>query len=323
MRVFVTGGAGFVGSAVIRVLRSRGDEVVAAVRDPDRAPTARDLGCRLVRTDLSSTAELTGFMAGADAVIHAAGVYRIGIRHDERPAMEDANVGATARTLDAAIAARIARIVYVSTVGVFGDTHGAVVDETYRRDRRDGFLSWYDDTKYRAHLVAEARIEAGAPIVIVMPGQVYGIGDHSALGAQFEGAFKGTLRTLALTDVGACFVHVDDLADGMAAALDRGRSGESYVLAGEPARSIEVLAIAARLGQRTLPRLTVPTAVLRVMAPLSGLLGGRFGIPADLGEVIRAGDGVTYWASHAKAGRELGFDPRGLEAGLQDTVLAG
>ncbi len=323
MRVFVTGGAGFVGSAVVRALRARGDDVIAAVRDPDRARALGELGCRLVRTDLSSTAELTGFMAGCDSIIHAAGMYRIGIRRDERPAMEDANVGATARTLDAAILAAVPRIVDVSTVGVFGDTHGAVVDETYRRDRRDGFLSWYDDTKYRAHLVAEARIEAGAPIVIVMPGQVYGPGDHSALGVQFGAAFKGTLRTLALTDVGACFVHVDDLAGGIIAALDRGRSGESYVLAGEPARSIEVLEIAARLGERPLPRLTVPTAFLRIMAPLSGLLGGRFGIPADLGEVIKAGDGVTYWASHAKAGRDLGFDPRGLEAGLQDTLLAG
>ena len=76
-------------------------------------------------------------------------------------------MGSTARTLDAAIAAGVPRIVHVSTVNAFGDTHGKVVDETYRRDRRAGFLSWYDDTKYRAHLVAEARIEAGAPIVIV------------------------------------------------------------------------------------------------------------------------------------------------------------
>lgn len=323
MRVFVTGGTGFVGSAIVRQLRARGDEVVAAVREPDRARAARDLGCRLVRTDLSSTTELTGLMTGSDALIHAAGSYRIGIRRDERPAMEDANVGATARTLDAAIAARIPRIVHVSTVNVFGDTHGVVVDETYRRDRRDGFLSWYDDTKYRAHLVAEARIEAGAPIVVVLPGGVYGPGDHTAVGAQVAGAFHGSLPYLALTDVGLCFVHVDDLAGGILAALERGRAGEAYILAGDPFRLIEVLTVAARLGERRLPRLMVPSAVLRAMAPMSGLLGGRFGVPADLGEVIAAGAGVTYWASRAKAARELGFEPRELEAGLRATFLAG
>ncbi len=300
-------------------MRSRGDAVVAAVRDPDRARALSGLGCRLVRSDLSSTAELTGLMAGSDAVIHSAGSYRIGIRPSERQAMEDANVGATAHVLDAAIAIGIPRIAYVSTVNVFGDTRGQVVDETYRRDTRNGFLSWYDDTKYRAHLVAEARIDAGAPIVIAMPGQVYGPGDHSELGGQLADAYRGHLRYLALTTVGVCFVHVDDLASGIAAVADSGRPGESYVLAGEPARSIEALTIVARLGGRRLPRLVVPTRLLRLAAPMSGLLGGRLGIPANIGEVITAGDGVTYWASHDKARRELGFEPRDLEAGLRAT----
>ena len=322
MRVFVTGGAGFVGSAVVRRLRARDDEVIAVVRDPDRARVLRDLGCRLVRSDLSSTAELTGLLQGADGLVHAAGSYRIGIRASERPAMEDANVGSTARTLDAAIAAGVPRIVHVSTVNAFGDTHGKVVDETYRRDRRAGFLSWYDDTKYRAHLVAEARIEAGAPIVIVMPGQVYGPHDHSEVGALIAGAFDGSLRYLALTDVGLCLVHVDDLADGIVAALDRGRPGEAYVLDGAPCRLIDALTIAARLGGRSLPRLRVPTGMLLATAPVAGLLGGRFGLPADVGEVVSAGAGVTYWASSAKAAAELGFVARGLEDGLRDTLLA-
>ena len=97
---------------------------IAAVRDPDRARPLRDLGCRLVRSDLSSTAELTGLLAGSDTVIHAAGTYRVGIAARERPAMEDSNVGATARVMAAAEAAGVARIVYVSTVNVFGDTQG-------------------------------------------------------------------------------------------------------------------------------------------------------------------------------------------------------
>ena len=321
MQVFVTGGAGFVGSAIVRRLRSRGDAVVAAVRDPDRARALTDLGCRLVRSDLSSTVELAGLMGGSDALIHSAGSYRIGIRRSERPAMAAANVGATARVLDAAIGAGVPRIVYVSTLNVFGDTHGRIVDETYRRDTREGFLSWYDETKYRAHLIAEARIEAGAPIVIVMPGQVYGPGDHSAVGAQLEAAFCGRLRYVTLTKVGLSFVHVDDLASGIVAAGDKGRPGESYALGGPSVRLIEPLTIAAQLGGRSLPRLAIPTGLLRIMAPLSGLIGGRLGIPANLGEVISGGDGVTYWASHDKASRELDFTPRDVETGLRVTFI--
>ncbi len=319
MRIFVTGGAGFVGGAVVRRLRARGDEVVAAVRDPDRARGIAKLGCRLVASDLSSSAELVGLMTGADAVIHGAGSYRVGIAASERAAMEDSNVGATGRVLDAAVTAGATRIVYVSTVNVFGDTHGAIVDETYRRDPTEGFLSWYDETKYRAHLAAEDRIAKGAPIVIGMPGQVYGPGDHSAVGGQLDGAFRGRLAYIALAQVGLAFIHVDDLADGLVALVDRGRAGEAYVLDGDPVRLIDALELAARLGGHGLSPLRMPTGVLRLMAPLSGLLHGRFGIPANLAEVISAGDGVTYWASHDRASSELGFAPRALEDGLRAT----
>jgi nucleoside-diphosphate-sugar epimerase len=237
--------------------------------------------------------------------------------------MDDSNVGATTRVLAAAEAAAIARIVYVSTVNVFGDTHGEVVDETYRRDLGNGFLSWYDETKYRAHVVAEERIAGGAPVVIAMPGQVYGPGDHSGVGEQLEGAFRGRLFALSLTDLGVCLVHVDDLADGLLATLDRGRIGQSYVLDGEPVRLIDALRIAARLGDRRLPGLSMPTRLLRLMVPFSGVLGGRLGVPANLAEVLSAADGVTYWASHAKASLELGFAPRSLEVGLRDAFGVG
>ena len=308
---------------MVRELRARGDEVTAAVRNPDRARALRNLGCRLVQSDLSSTAELTGLMAGSDAVIHGAGAYRIGIPERERPAMDDSNVGATTRVLAAAEAVGVSRIVYVSTVNVFGNTHGEVVDETYRRDLRAGFLSWYDETKYRAHLIAEERIASGAPVLIGMPGQVYGPGDHTGVGQQLDGAFRGQLPYVALTDLGVCLVHVDDLAAGLLAALDRGRIGQSYVLDGEPVRLIDALRIAARLGDRRLPGLSMPTRLLRLMAPMSGVFGGRLGVPPNLAEVISAADRVTYWASHAKASAELGFDPRSLETGLRDTFGAG
>jgi dihydroflavonol-4-reductase len=139
--------------------------------------------------------------------------------------MWDANVGTTTRVLDAAESAGVPRIVYVSTVNVFGNTHGQVVDETYRRDLGEDFLSWYDETKYGAHEIAQQRIVGGAPIVIVMPSQVYGPGDHSGFGEQLRLAFEGRLRYRAVDDVGVNLVHVDDLAAGIVAALDRGRVG--------------------------------------------------------------------------------------------------
>jgi nucleoside-diphosphate-sugar epimerase len=317
MRVVVTGGAGLVGRALVRRLCERGDTVVALVRDPARASFLADLGAVLVRDDLSDVARLTELLRDADGLIHAAGSYRIGIPVSERPAMWDANVGTTTRVLDAAAGAGTARIVYVSTVNVFGDTHGRVVDETYRRDLGEGFLSWYDETKYRAHEVAEQRIAAGAPIVIVQPSQVYGPGDRTGFGEQLRLAHDGRLPYRAADDVRIGVLHSDDLAAGIVAALDRGRLGEAYVLTGPHATLGEAIAISARLGGHRSPRLRIPTALLRLTAPAGRLIG-----QPNLVEILSASAGVSYLATSRKAETELGFQARDLEAGLGDTFGA-
>ncbi len=308
--MLVSGGTGFIGGAIARRLLERGDQVVLSARDPARAQFLAELGAEVVEDDLSEVGPLAGLLRGVDAAIHAAGSYRIGIDRSDRGRMWDANVGTTTRMLDAAEAAGLARLVYVSTANVFGNTHGQVVDETYRRDLADGFLSWYDETKYGAHELAEQRIAAGLRLVIVIPGQVYGPGDRSAFGGQLRQAFEGSLRVRVLGDVGICLAHVDDVASGIVAALDLGRVGESYALTGQPVRLRDAIALAAGLGGRRPPRVAVPTAVLRAAA-----VAGR----GDLREVVRATAGVTYWASHDKASSELGFDPRPLEAGLRET----
>jgi dihydroflavonol-4-reductase len=317
-RVLVTGGRGFVGGAVVRALIARGDDVIAPVGDLGRASQLTAIGATVVEDDLSDVGRLTELLREVDAVIHAAGSYRVGIRKSERGAMWDANVGTTTRLLDAAEAAGTKRIVYVSTVNVFGNTHGQVVTEAYRRDLREGFLSWYDETKYGAHEVVEQRIRAGAPIVTVLPSQVYGPGDHSGFGEQLRLASEGKLPYRALDDVGVGLVHVDDLAKGILTALDRSGVGQSYVLSGPHLTLADAMAIAARLGGRSLPALRLPTGLLRALRPFGGLVG-----QPNLGEVISASAGVTYWAAWDKAASELGFEPRDVEEGLRQTFAAG
>jgi dihydroflavonol-4-reductase len=313
-RIVLTGGAGFVGGAVAGVLREHRDTVVALVRDPKRALALTELGVEIVEDDLSDVGRLAEYLHGADAVIHAAGSYRVGIPKSERGEMWDANVGTTTRVLDAAESANTPRIVYVSTVNAFGNTHGRVVDETYRRDLSEDFLSWYDETKYGAHEVAEQRIRDGDPISIALPSQVYGPGDHSGFGEQLQQANAGKLAYRAVDDVGVGLVHVDDLAAGIVAVLDRGEAGRSYVLSGPTTTLREAIEIAARVAGRQPPRLHVPTALLRVLAPFGGLIGRQ-----NLGEIISASAGVTYWASAARAKDELGWEARPIEAGLRDT----
>jgi dihydroflavonol-4-reductase len=317
-RIVLTGGAGFIGGAVARALRDRGDVVVALVRDAKRATALRELGAELVEDDLSDVARLAEHLREADGVIHAAGSYRIGIPRSERGEMWDANVGTTTRLLDAAETAKTPRIVYVSTVNVFGNTHGRIVDETFRRDLSEDFLSWYDETKYGAHEVAEQRIRGGAPVVIAMPSQVYGPGDHSGFGEQLRQANAGKLRYSAVDDVGVGLAHVDDIATGIVAVLDRGQIGRSYVLSGPTTTLREAITKAAAAGGKRPPAIHVPTGLLRAMAPLGGLIGRP-----NLGEIISASAGVTYWASPARAKDELGWEARPIESGIRDTFGAG
>jgi dihydroflavonol-4-reductase len=314
MRVLITGGAGFIGGAVTRQLLARGDEVVALVRDRNRTSGIEKVGAEVVQDDLSDVDRLAGALEGADAAIHAAGSYRIGITKSERGAMWDANVGTTTRLLDAVEAAKTPRSIYVSTVNVFGNTHGLIVDESYRRDLGQGFLSWYDETKYGAHEVAEQRIAAGAPVLIAMPGTVIGPGDHSQAGAQLRQAHDGTLPYIGAAQMGMAPVHVEDVAAGIVAVLDRGAVGRSYVMAGDCIRLIDALTIAAAIGGKRLPRFRIPDAVLRAMAPLGRLIG-----EPNAREIASSSAGVTYWASSQRAKDDLGYAPRDAETAIRDT----
>lgn len=316
-RVFVTGAAGFIGGSVARLLRARGDDVVAVVRDPSSANVLHAIGAVVEAGDLDSDTAIRSAMTGCDAVIHLAGSYRVGIPPSERPAMYEANVAVTERVLDVAIGLGIPRIVEVSTANVFGDTRGRIVDESYRRDPGDGFLSYYDETKYRALMAARARIAAGAPIVIVLPGTTYGPGDHSPIGAQFRAVFEGTARYTAQGDLGISPTYVDDVAAGIVAAADRGRIGDAYVLAGENMRLRDALRIVARAAGRNPPWFAVPDGLIRLAARVAPAGGRPLGLPPNLAEVVRASS-VTYWASSAKAQAALGYRTRDLERGARD-----
>jgi dihydroflavonol-4-reductase len=321
VRVFVTGGAGFIGRSLCRQLRERGDEVVAVVRDPGRATELEDIGCEVRAGDLTSPEALAGGMRSCDGVIHLAGSYKVGVPAKERPQMYDANVGTTHRVLGAAIATGVPRIVHVSTVNAFGNTSGKIVDETYRRDVTKGFVSYYDETKYLAHVAARELANSGAPIVIAMPGTTYGPGDHSQLGGQLQQAFEGRLRVTAMTDVGISPAHVDDVAGAIIAMLSEGRVGESYILAGRNMRLSEALEIAAKAGGHAPPRITVPMGLVRAVAKLGPVGSKLLGQPPNFAEVVSSTDGVTFWASSAKASLKLGYAPRDLEAGIRDSFL--
>jgi nucleoside-diphosphate-sugar epimerase len=261
-------------------------------------------------------------MQGCDAVVHGAAVYEVGIPESEHQAMYEANVVGTENVLRAALDAGVGRVVYVSTVGAFGNTRGQVVDESYRHPGGD-YTSYYEETKVEAHRVAERMIaEQDLPCVIVQPGGVYGPDDHSALGRQMNQFLDGKMPMIAFPELGMNMVHVDDVAAGVLLALDKGKAGESYVLGGQITTMRELIDTLARVSNKKAPKRALPTGLMRAMTPFGPIVGKLMNQGPNLRELIDSADGVTFWARHDRAMAELGYSPRGLEQGLHDTLEA-
>ncbi|MEJ7876365.1 MAG: NAD-dependent epimerase/dehydratase family protein [Solirubrobacterales bacterium] len=321
MKVFVTGGTGFIGGHVVRMLHERGDHVTALVRSPGKAAALRDQGAQLVEGDLSDRAAIASAMEGCDAAIHGAAVYEVGIPQSQRAAMREANVTGTENVLGAALDAGLEKVVYISTIAAFGNTHGEVVDETYQHPAQS-FNSYYEETKYEAHQVAKGLISNGLPCVTVQPGGVYGPDDHSAVGKQIIDFASGRMPLVPFPDLGLNMVHVEDVATGVLLALDRGDIGESYVLGGEMTTMRGLMDTVAKVTGKREPLGNVPTGLLKAIAPAGPLLGKLMGQPPNMRELISSSDGVTFWASSDKAKAKLGYAPRPLERGLRETLVA-
>ena len=310
MNVFLTGGTGFIGGPLTRALLSRGWSVTALARKPE-TPEARALsriGARCVAGDVTDRESMRASMTGADIVVHAAGVYEIGVDAGARARMRTINVTGTDNVLGLALELRVPRTVYVSSALVLGDTGARVRDETFVRQA--GYGSFYEETKTEAHQLALQYVQRGLPLVITCPASVVGANDHSVWGYLLRLYLNGLMAPFGWTpDMINSSVHVDDVSAGIALAAEKGRLGESYLLAGDPTTLREVFgAWMTRPGGMAI-RFYVPQwLAAALLAPIGPVLRWA-GLPAFLShETVTAS--VSLDLSSAKAARELGWTHR-------------
>lgn len=315
MKAFVTGGAGFVGQHVVRKLVERGYEVTSLARSPEGAARLEALGSRVVAGDIVRVSSMREGMAGSDVVFHLAADYAIGAV--DRDQMERVNVGGTRKVLRLAAELNVPRVIYVSTVNVFGDTKGKYVDENYYND--GPFPTEYDRTKWLAHYkVALPMMEKGAPITIAMPGPAFGPGDQSMIADAMRMFYRG-FPIVPGPDTVLTFTHVEDVAEGLILTYEKGRAGESYILTGPAVPLGEIVDFWAHLTGKSAPSLRIPSSLVRASAPLADLAGPFTDINSVFSKEGAQLVGATYMTRSDKAREELGWGTRPLQLGMLET----
>ncbi len=230
MKALVTGATGFTGSHLVQALLARGDSVVAYLRPTSARDRLMGLAVDYAYGDITDQAALTAAMTGVDVVFHTAAYVELGLVDAAR--MEQVNVGGTQAVLAAVQAAEVAKLVYCSTIGIYGDTQGKVVTESFQRTQQT-FSSAYDRTKYLAQQAIDNAAQSGVDVVSILPVGIFGV-DDPHFGPVVRTFLQGRLKLWAGGDRMTGIVHVDDLVAAMILAAEKGLRGEHYIIsAGE------------------------------------------------------------------------------------------
>ena len=274
-KVVITGAAGFIGSAVARAARARGAQIVAVVEPGADERGLRGIGAERVVADIRDAAAVRAACRGARFVFHLAAIYRFWARDPQ--VLYDVNVGGTVNVLEAVRAEGCERLVVTSTAGVLGlrqTEHGDLADERSRPGARD-ISGHYKRSKFAAEHEVLKAAAAGLDLCIVLPTLPLGPGDWrpTPTGKLVLDFLNGKMPAFAATAMNV--VHVDDLAWGHIAALERGASGRSYLLGGENLSMQAILQELATCSGLPMPRWQIPHRLILAAGMASELLEGR------------------------------------------------
>jgi nucleoside-diphosphate-sugar epimerase len=315
MKYFVTGSTGFVGNVVVRQLISKGHQVNIIVRNPDKALELKKMGARIFQGDVTDKASMREPMRGMDGIFHIAGWYKIGTR--DKSDGEKVNITGTVNVLELMKELDIPKGVYTSTLAVNSDTHGKLVDETYRFSGKH--LSEYDRSKAKAHDLAQKMMATGLRLVIVMPGIIYGPGDTSTLRINILDYLKRKLPGIPARTAYS-WGHVEDIAMGHLLAMEKGKIGESYIISGGTHTLYDAFKLAKTITGIPVP-LKLPVNLVKGMVVVMSAVEKIIPLPETYtSEGLRIIAGVTYIGDNGKARRELGYTPRPFEKGWSETL---
>ncbi|WP_427157323.1 hopanoid-associated sugar epimerase [Aliinostoc sp. HNIBRCY26] len=317
MQVFVTGGTGFIGSHVVRLLLQQGYQVKALVRPNSNLGNLQGLDVEIVKGDLNHP-ELWQQMLGCKYLFHVAAHYSLWQK--DRDLLYLYNVEGTANVLNAAQKAGIERTVYTSSVAAIGvGASGEIVGETHQSPV-EKLVGDYKKSKFLAEQVAVKAAANGQDVVIVNPSSPIG-----ALDIKPTPTGEIILRFLrrqmpAYVNTGLNFIDVRDVAWGHLLALQKGRKGDRYILGHQNLTLKQLLEQLADITKIPAPQYTVPNwlplTVAWVDEKILAPLGKTPTVPLD---GVRMSQQTMYY-NPDKAVRELGLPQSPINIALKDAV---
>lgn len=316
MEYFVTGATGLVGTQLVEQLVAEGHDVVGLTRSRLNAAHLPD-EVTVVEGDITDKERLREPMTGVDGVFHVAAWFFVGPGPREAELAERINVGGTRNVLELMDELDVPKGVYTSTLGVHPGTGRVPIDESIEPDRPT--FAVYYRTKWDAHYaVAKPMMDDGLPLVVVLPGAVYG--PHDKPSGSMRGIFRdyltgdlfGIPRSMTLS-----FDHVADTAEAHRRAMAAGTPGEEYIVASEARPLPEVFECAESLTGIPAPRV-LPDWVFGASASVMRVVE-RFATPPSgfESELLAFAAGRRYDVDTTKATRDLGIEHRPLEEGLR------
>jgi dihydroflavonol-4-reductase len=256
MRIFVTGGTGFIGSHVVTRLADRGHVLHCLARPSSSTQLLERIGAIIITGDLTDRGSLKGGMAGCDWVINVAGTYEFWV--PDRRVFQRVNVEGTRNVMECALEEGVAKVVHVSTGGVWGrPTKAAVTESTPFGPQR---FSEYFETKYQGELIAWELFETrGLPLVVVYPGAVLGRGDPKASGEYIRRLVQHRLPATVFDRASFPFVHVEDVAEAIVRAAEKPDNiGARYIVAKHNPTFAELNALVSEESGTPLPKMHLP-----------------------------------------------------------------
>jgi dihydroflavonol-4-reductase len=314
--VLVTGPDGVLGSNLLRELLKRGYAVTAMSEDGKASPTIDDLPINKIGGNLLNSSDILNATKGMDAVIHCAASTSMFPARSE--IVNKVNIGGTQNIIDACLANQVKRLIYVGTANSFGS--GTLENLGTEKNPYNAFHYGLDymDSKYKAQeLVLEKVRNEGLDAVVVNPTFMIGPYDsRPSSGEMILSIYKKKVPGYTLG--GKNFVAVKDVAVAITNAIDKGKSGECYILANENLTYKQAFdKIAATIGVQA-PKLKLPSAAVKTIGKLSSIVATTFKYKPNLTYELSVLSSEIHFYSPAKAIAELDLPQTPIEVAIKE-----